>query len=104
MSQLTNNAQQVTDLEIAVLTEIAFSEFNPTNGARPTCADHVECWLWVNEIAAAVKQPQNVIKGVLGSLVKKQCIKIIDGGSDDAVVNFTDLGFTAFDTTCSRQD
>ncbi len=92
-----------TDLESRLLDQIAHAEMSGSNGATPETNDeHGGTWLWVDEFSAALGVSMPVYKGALGSLVAKGALYVVDGGTADAAVGFTDEGFNTWKATQSK--
>ena len=81
----------ITPNEIDALNGIASAEMSPANGAKPECKADTGTWCWADSFSATLSI--NAVKGVLGSLTKKDMINIQDYGDGETVVYFTDLGF-----------
>lgn len=87
----------ITELELRAMNYYAFDEMNPTNGARPSCADDVACYVWLDEMAAGLNISQAQAKGVLGSLVAKGLAYVIEEDNpEDNGFGFTAEGFAAW--------
>lgn len=102
----------LTNLEAALLTEIALCEMNSSNGAEPDQASDVHTYLWADERASNLGISEQAVGGVLTSLQTKGLIGVIapnckpnandrDGRrigdrDPDGAVWFTDAGFAAY--------
>lgn len=87
----------VTELEAKALTHYAYDEMNQNNGAQPESADDVDCYLWVDQLAAALDIKISAAKGVVGSLTAKGLISIIqEDDPNDTGICFTEEGFNAW--------
>ena len=75
----------LTDNQAKLLSYIAYDEYTQYNGARPD--EPVECWLWVDEIAAATGLSQNQVKGVISRAQDADLIFVVDNGrgEDNAI-------------------
>ena len=82
----------MTEYEKTILNSIASSEYNQLNGSIPRTDEESATFLWVDELAADSGLTMSQIKGVLGSLVKKELIEIDDWDSEDSLVRLTKKG------------
>lgn len=79
----------LTDYEKSILNSIATSEYNALNGSIPRTVEESATYLWVDELASDNGLTMNQVKGVLGSLVKKEMISIDDIDSEETLVHLT---------------
>ncbi len=84
----------LTPNEIDVLNGIAYAEMSPANGGKPQSIDDTGTWCWADSFSKTLST--NSVKGVLGSLAKKELIRVEDYDRDETVVNFTPEGFKAW--------
>ena len=94
---------KITAFEKATLNWIGFAEMSTYNGHYPLTND-CETWCWADEIAAHAGCTVKQIRGTLASLVKKNLIGIVDAGTEDAAVYFTDAGYEEFKRLFPIQD
>ena len=73
---------KLTQWEKSVLNCIATSEWNSLNGSIPRTTEESSTWLFTDELAKDNGLTENQVKGVLGSLVKKEII-VTDYDEDD---------------------
>ena len=81
----------ITPNEIDVLNGIAYAEMSTANGAKPQSIDDTGTYCWADAFSATLSI--NAVKGVLGSLTKKNLITVQEWDQNDTVVNFTAEGF-----------
>jgi DNA-binding MarR family transcriptional regulator len=82
---------KITEFEGKILNLIARSELNALNGAVPKTPMDSATWLFVDDLATDSGLTQNQVKGVLGSLVKKELIQT-DDNDDEILVQLTFAG------------
>ena len=82
----------LTNLEVAMIKEIAYSDYTSLNGATPKCLNDIG-WVWANCVIYS-----NADKGVFSSLVKKGLAVHSGNSGEDACVTLTEAGFQAFQT------
>ena len=82
----------MTELETSVLNIIATSDYNQLNGSIQRTVEESATYLWVDEIAEDSGLSMNQVKGVLGSLVKKELVVIDDIDADETLVTITKNG------------
>ncbi len=82
----------LTEKESSVLNCIATSEYNQLNGSIPTTVEESATYLWVDELANEAGLTMNQVKGVLGSLVKKEMIDIDDFDAKETLISITQNG------------
>lgn len=88
---------ELTQLEKSVLNCIATSEFNSLNGSIPRTTEESSTWLFTDELAKDNGITVNQVKGVLGSLVKKEIIMTdYDEVDDEFMVQITQDGINEF--------
>lgn len=93
MTQKTGEKKMfLTNLEKSVLNIIATSEFNQNNGGIPRTIEESSTWLFVDDIAEDSGLTVNQVKGVLGSLVKKELIAIDDFDAEETLVSILKNG------------
>lgn len=93
----------ITPFEIDVLNGIAYAEMSPANGGKPLSIDDTGTFCWADQFSDTLST--NAVKGVLGSLTKKRLITVQEWDQGDTVVNFTALGFKAWqDNDDNRAD
>ena len=86
----------LTDLQYRVMNRIAHAEHNTTNGATPTQASDVNTWLWGDLLADETGLTPQQVGGVLTSLEQGGFINIVDAGTEEAGVSFTQAGFDSW--------
>lgn len=84
--------ETLTEYESSVLNIIATSEYNQNNGSLPRSTEESATWLWVDEIAEDAGLTMNQVKGVLGSLVKKEVVSIDDIDAEETLVQIAKKG------------
>lgn len=82
----------MTEYEKSVLNIIATSDYNQLNGSIPRTVEESATYLWVDEIAEDAGLSMNQVKGVLGSLVKKELIMVDDFDAKETLVTITQKG------------
>jgi len=82
----------MTQYETSVLNLIATSEFNHLNGSRPRTTEESATWLFMDELAEDAGLAINQVKGVLGSLVKKDLIEVDDIDEEETLIQLTKKG------------
>lgn len=80
----------MTNLETTIL-----ALFNTYETAEGTKSDLGVSWTDAADLAKASGLPVNVVKGILGSLVKKDLVQVDVGGHNNPVVCLTDAGADA---------
>lgn len=83
----------LTAAEKALLVEFAYCDYNCTNGAPEyaTCAEDLATYVFLEDRRVEGMNTQQ-LKGVLGSLVKKELVETFKD-CDGEYLNFTDLGY-----------
>jgi len=69
---------KLTENEKSLLNIIATSEFNSLNGNIPRTPEESATWLFMDDLADESGLTVNQVKGVLGSMVKKNLISVDD--------------------------
>lgn len=82
----------MTEYEKSVLNIIATSDYNQLNGSIPRTVEESATYLWVDEIAEDAGLSMNQVKGVLGSLVKKELVMVDDFDAKETLVTITQKG------------
>lgn len=93
----------LTPLQYTVMNRIAHDQYNPTNGATPTSAADVACWLFADEWAKDLGLTGQQIGGVLTSLENAGYISMYKdtqrkgaNEADESTLNWTEAGFAAW--------
>ncbi len=84
----------ITANEIDVLNGIAYAEMSPANGGKPQEIDDTGTYCWADTFSKTLTTSQ--VKGVLGSLTKKNLITVQEWDQGDTVVHFTEQGWKAW--------
>ena len=90
----------LTDLQFAVMDNIAHDLFNPTNGADPESASDVHCYLWAEERARDLGLSAQQVGGLLTGLDTAGLLWMQkpSKGDPDGGCGFTEAGFEAWKT------
>jgi len=91
----------LTEMQFALMNRIAHDEYNTTNGATPTSASDVNCWLWADEFAKDIGLTGKQVGGLLTTLETAGLIRMDKvakkrGQADESSVWFTEAGFAAW--------
>ena len=82
----------MTENEKSILCMIARSEFNAVNGQIPQTPEESATWLFIDELADDSNLTINQVKGVLGSLVKKELIFLDSLDDTESLVSLSQDG------------
>lgn len=79
---------KITALELAMIDNIAYSDYTNLNGAKPNVREDIG-WVW-NPVETAED------KGVMTSLIKKGLVLHQTYDKNETIVSLTDAGFAVF--------